>query len=224
MNNVNIPTKAAYHHGNLKQALMSAAMKELATEGLEAFSLRGVARRAGVSAPAVYRHFADKDALLVAVATQCAERLAVAMVEAVKAAPPEPLEQFRATGIATVRFAVAHPEHYRVICMPGVLDAIPEPLRAKQSAFVESQRQAIIAAQARGEIADLPLDDLMLAASSLVSGVAHAIIEGRLGKVDDTRATELAISVTGILGLGLIPRTEEIHDPYRNVTVKTKRR
>ena len=199
-------TKPAYHHGNLKQALISAAMKEIANAGISAFSLRGVARRAGVSAPAVYRHFADKDALLVEVATQCAERLAVAMVEAVKAAPPEPLEQFRATGIATVRFAVAHPEHYLMICMPGVLDAIPAPMRAKQNAFLETQRQAIIDAQARGEIADLPLDDLLLTASSLVSGLAHAIIEGRLGEVDDARATELAISATGILGLGLIPR------------------
>jgi AcrR family transcriptional regulator len=219
-----LPSKAAYHHGNLKQALISAAMKEIANDGLAAFSLRGVARRAGVSAPAVYRHFADKDALLVAVATQCAERLAIAMVEAVKAAPPEPLEQFRATGIATVRFAVAHPEHYLMICMPGVLEAIPEPLLAKQNAFLAAQRQAIIDAQARGEIADLPLDDLLLAATSLVSGVCHAIIEGRLGKVDDARATELAISVTGILGVGLIPRDEEVHDPFRNVKVKTKRR
>lgn len=217
-------TKAAYHHGNLKPALIAAAMKELAIEGLEAFSLRGVARRAGVSAPAVYRHFADKDALLVAVATQCAERLAVAMVEAVKVAPLEPLEQFRAVGIATVQFAVAHPEHYRVICMPGVLDAIPEPLRAKQNAFLENQRQMLLDAQERGEIADLPIEDLLFTATSLVAGVAHAIIEGRLGKVDDARARELAISVTGILGLGLIPRDEEVHDPYRNVKVKTKRR
>lgn len=217
-------TKAAYHHGNLKQALIAAAMKEIANDGLAAFSLRGVARRAGVSAPAVYRHFADKDALLVAVATQCAERLATAMGEAVAAAPPDPLEQFRATGIATVRFAVAHPVHYLMICMPGVLDAIPEALRAKQTTFLEAQRQAILDAQARGLIADLPLDDLLLAATSLVSGLAHAIIEGRLGKVDDARATELAISITGILGLGLIPREEEVHDPYCDLKVKTKRR
>lgn len=216
--------KAAYHHGNLKQALISAAMKEIAADGLEAFSLRGVARRAGVSAPAVYRHFADKDALLVAVATECAERLATAMVEAVSAAPPEPLEQFRATGIATVRFAVAHPEHYRVICMPGVLDAMPEALRAKQDAFLQQQRQMIIDAQARGEIADIPLDELLLAASSITAGLAQAIASGRLGKVDDARATELAISVTAILGHGLIPRAEVLHDPYRKIAVKTKRR
>ncbi|CAN5880766.1 TetR/AcrR family transcriptional regulator [soil metagenome] len=217
-------TKAAYHHGNLKQALIAAAMKEIAADGIEAFSLRGVARRAGVSAPAVYRHFADKEALLVAVATQCAERLGAVMVEAVNTAPAEPLEQFRATGIATVRFAVAHPEHYRLICMPGVLDAIPEPMRAKQKAFQDEQREKLREAQAKGLIADLPLDDLLLTAQATVSGLAHAIIEGRLGDIDDARAAELAIAVTGVLGVGLIPRDEDVADPYRKMVVRTKRR
>ncbi len=199
-------------------------MKEIAADGIEAFSLRGVARRAGVSAPAVYRHFADKEALLVAVATQCAERLGAMMVDAVKTALPEPLEQFRATGIATVRFAVAHPEHYRLVCMPGVLDAIPEPMRAKQKAFQEAQREMLREAQSKGLLADLPLEDLLLTATATVSGLAHAIIEGRLGDIDDARATELAIAVTAVLGVGLIPRGDEVPDPYRKIVVKTKRR
>ncbi len=199
-------------------------MKEITADGIEAFSLRGVARRAGVSAPAVYRHFADKEALLVAVATQCAERLAAIIVETVKSAPPEPLEQFRASGIATVRFAVAHPEHYRLVCMPGVTDAIPEPMRAKQKVFQDAQREMLRDAQARGLISDLPLDDLLLTAQATVAGLAHAIIEGRLGDIDDARATELAIAVTAVLGVGLIPRDEDVPDPYRKTVVKTKRR
>jgi AcrR family transcriptional regulator len=219
-----LPSKSAYHHGNLKPALVAAALKEIAAHGPDAFSLRGVARRAGVSAPAVYRHFADKDALLVAVASECAERLAAAMVAAVRAASADPLDQFRATGIATVRFAVAHPEHFRVIGTPGVLDAMPADLRGKQDAFVGAQRAMIADAQARGLIADLPLDDLLLAAHCSVSGLAHAIIEGRLGEVDDARATQLAIAVTSVLGVGLIPRTEDVHDPHRKIVVKPKRR
>lgn len=217
-------TKAAYHHGNLKLALIAATMKEIASHGIEGFSLRGVARRAGVSAPAVYRHFADKGAMLVAVATQCAERLGAVMVEAVNAAPPEPLEQFRATGIATVRFAVAHPEHYRLVCMPGVVDAIPEPMRAKQKAFQAAQLDMMRDAQAKGLISDLPLDDLLLTAQATVAGLAHAIIEGRLGEIDDARATELAIAVTAVLGVGLIPREEDVTDPCRKIVVKAKRR
>ncbi len=199
-------TKTAYHHGNLKPALVTAALRQIAAEGLEACSLRAVARRAGVSAPAVYRHFADKDALLAAVASQCAERLALAMNAAVAAASPEPIEQFRATGVALVRFAVAHPEHFRVMCTPGVLAALPEPLRAGQDAFLARQRQMLADAQARGELAGHSLDELILTAHVSMEGLAHAIIEGRLGHVDDARATELAIAVTNVIGFGLLPR------------------
>lgn len=210
-----MPTKATYHHGNLKPALIAAAFKELASEGLEGVSLRGVARRAGVSAPAVYRHFADKDALLVALAAECAERLAATMVAAVAAAPDDPLERFRAVGIAGVRFAVAHPEHYRALSTPGLADKIPPEQRARERAWLEAEQRGLAAAQARGQIAKFPLDELMLAANSMMKGLANTIIEGRLGEVDDARATELAIAVTGVLGHGLVPRDKPVVDPRR---------
>ncbi len=199
--------RTAYHHGNLKQALVAAALRQIASEGLEACSLRAVASRAGVSAPAVYRHFADKEALIAAVATECAERLAAAMAEAVARAADAPLEKFRATGIAVVRFAVAHPEHFRVMCVPGVLAAVPDVMREHHEAFLAGQRVMIADAQARGGIAELPLDALILAAHSLMNGLAHAIVEGRLGHIDDARATELATAVTEVFAVGLLPRT-----------------
>lgn len=208
-------TKASYHHGNLKAALIAAAFKELASEGLEGVSLRGVARRAGVSAPAVYRHFADKEALLVAIAAECAERLAATMVAAVAEAPEDPLERFRAVGIALVRFAVAHPEHFRALSTPGLADKIPEEQRARERAWQEAERRGLEVAQARGQIATFPLDELMLAANSMMMGLAHAIIEGRLGDIDDARATELATAVTGVLGHGLMPRDNPVIDPRR---------
>ncbi|MGE5186487.1 MAG: TetR/AcrR family transcriptional regulator [Acidobacteriota bacterium] len=216
-------TKTAYHHGNLKPALVTAALRQIAAEGLEACSLRAVARRAGVSAPAVYRHFADKDALLAAVASQCAERLASAMNAAVAAAPPAPLEQFRATGVALVRFAVAHPEHFRVMSTPGVLAALPEPLRAGQDAFLARQRAMLAGAQARGELASHSLDALILAAHVSMAGLAHAIVEGRLGDIDDARATELAIAVTNVLGFGLLPRAATA-DRARDGSRRSRRR
>ncbi|MDB4960401.1 MAG: Transcriptional regulator, TetR family protein [Myxococcales bacterium] len=208
-------TKAAYHHGNLKAALITAALRELAHEGPEGISLRGVARRAGVSAPAVYRHFEDKEDLLGAVAAECADRLADAMVAAVAAAPADPLEKFRAVGVALVRFAVAHPEHFRALSMPGLADKTPPEQRAKQQAWERAQMQGLAAAQAAGMIAAFPLDALMLAANSTIMGLAHAIIEGRLGEVDDARATELAIAVTGVLGHGLMPRETPVTDPRK---------
>jgi len=210
-----LPTKAAYHHGNLKAALVTAAFKELASEGLDGITLRGVARRAGVSAPAVYRHFADKEALLVALAAECAERLGASMVAAMEAAPADPLERFRANGIALVRFAVAYPEHFRALSTPGLADKIPAEQKARERAFLDTERKNLEEAQASGVIAPFPLDELMLAANSAMMGLAHAIIQGRLGAVDDARATELAIAVTGVLGHGLIPRTDDVIDPRR---------
>lgn len=223
MNNVNIPAKTAYHHGNLKPALIAAALKEVAHEGPDGFSLRGVARRAGVSAPAVYRHFADKEALLVAVAAECSERLGATMTAAVAAAPKDdPLEKFRAIGIAIVQFAVAHPEHFRALGIPGLSARLPPEQRAKQEQMIAGERRMLAAAQQAGAMVDLPLDDVMLAASCAMSGLAHAIIEGRLGPVDADRATELATAVTRVLGFGLVPRDVDVTDPRTKSKVRAK--
>ncbi|MBA3464305.1 MAG: TetR/AcrR family transcriptional regulator [Deltaproteobacteria bacterium] len=206
--------KSAYHHGNLKPALIAAALKEIAHEGPEKFSLRGVARRAGVSAPAVYRHFKDKDDLLAAVAADCYERFGDAIVASAEQAPPDdPLEQFRATGIAVVQFAVAHPEHYRAMNAPGLYERMPAEQRAAQEGFVAAQRESLAAAQAAGKIANLPLDDILLTATTAITGLAHAIIEGRLGDVDAKRATQLATAVTKVLGVGFWPREKNPIDP-----------
>ena len=117
--------KRAYHHGNLRPALIKAALKAIALDGPDRFTLRDVARRAGVSAPAVYRHFESKDALLAAVAADAAERIGTIMADAVANAPDDPIERFRATGIAYVRFAVAHPEHFRALNLPSVRQQTP---------------------------------------------------------------------------------------------------
>lgn len=215
-----MPTKAAYHHGNLKTALIAAGLKEIAQHGIEGFSLRGVARRAGVSAAAVYRHFADKDDLVAAMAMEAWERLMAMIADQVAKAPSEPLEQFRANGVSIVRFAVAHPEHFRVICIPHAFERAPADFRAKWAAAEAANKQALADAQAQGVIAQMPLEQLMLAANSLVMGLAHQIIEGRLGDVDDARATELANAATQVLGVGLIPRDDDTRDPTLGKTVK----
>jgi AcrR family transcriptional regulator len=84
----------------------------------EAMSLRAVAQRVGVSVPSIYLHFADKQALLVAVCEEVFEQLHVALKEA-DADAPNPWEALRAQGIAYVQFALANPEHYRIVMMAG---------------------------------------------------------------------------------------------------------
>lgn len=199
-------TRKAYHHGNLRSALIAAALKEVAKLGPDGFSLRGVARRAGVSAPAVYRHFADKDALLAAVAAECWERIGAALTAAIAAAPDDALERFRATGVAYVTFAVEHPAHFRALAVPGLFEKMPPEVRERVTAWGAAQRASLAQAQERGEVAPIPLDDIMLAASSLTHGIATQIVEGKFGKVDVARARELALAATAVFGLGIVPR------------------
>lgn len=214
MNNVNIPKKQ-YHHGNLREALIKAGMRAVAEDGPDGFSLRGIATRAGVTPPAVYRHFADKDELLSAIAEECLERYAATIDAAVAAEDGNSLARFRAVGIATVRFAVAHPEHFRAMTVPGLFSRLSEETRAQMDAWKEQQRQQILAGQAAGEIADIPVDELLLTANAVVHGLAHMIVEGQLGHVDAARAKQLAIAVTAALGVGFVPRDTPPGDPMR---------
>ena len=203
---------------------MTAALREIAIAGPDAFSLRGVARRAGVSAPAVYRHFKDKEDLLAAVAAECSDRIGALMREAVAHAPDDPLAQFRATGIAYVQFAVAHPAHFRALSVPGLFERTPVEQLERQVAWQANQRAALARAQAEGKIAALPLDDILLAASSLVHGLAQLIVEGKLGKVSEARARELAITVTGVTVLGFLPREGSFEDPLAATLPKSPKK
>src|SRR5271169_3639688 len=103
-----------YHHGNLREALLQGAVRVVAELGPAAFTLREVARRAGVSHNAPYRHFRDKDALLAAVAAQGFRELTVAMREAGER-QLKPLDKLKQSGLAYVAFAVRRPEHFTVM-------------------------------------------------------------------------------------------------------------
>lgn len=205
MNNVNIP-KRQYHHGNLREALLKAGIRAIAEDGPDGFSLRDVAKRAGVTPPAVYRHFPDKDALLAAIAAECSQRLAATVSESLVAAKGGSLDRFRQIGIAYVQFAAANPEHFRAMTVPGLLQRLPRAERDEMDTWVQAQRRDLEAGKAAGEIGDIDVDELLLTANSLVHGLAHSIVEGRLGHVDAKRARELATAVTGVLGVGLLPR------------------
>ncbi len=100
----------SYHHGNLKQALVAAAREQLAEHGVASLNLRALARGLGVTHPAVYRHFKDKDALLEAVA----EEGFIELTERLQAASAVPSED-HADGLehmasAYIEFALDHPE------------------------------------------------------------------------------------------------------------------
>jgi AcrR family transcriptional regulator len=104
-----------YHHANLRAALIEAGLAILAEEGGAALTLRAAARRVGVSHSAPYRHFADQEALLAAIAQEGFDALTAQVEEAserFRASPPQRLEE---ACMAYVRFARTHPNHLRVM-------------------------------------------------------------------------------------------------------------
>jgi len=112
--------RSAYHHGNLRAALVEAATVLLEDRGPLGVTLRGAARRAGVSQTAPYRHFPDKGALLAAVAEQGFRRLARAMTRAAGQQETDPARALEAMAVALIGFAAAHGAHYRLMCGPAV--------------------------------------------------------------------------------------------------------
>ncbi len=116
----------SYHHGDLRSALVSAAVARVEEVGAEHVSLRAVAAEVGVSPSAAYHHFADKDALLGEVAVQGLSQLVVAVSAEVEAIPAGTKEaarlRFRAAGQAYVSFALSHPQLFRVAFSPYCLD------------------------------------------------------------------------------------------------------
>jgi AcrR family transcriptional regulator len=194
--------RRTYHHGNLRRALLDEALATIQAEGVDALTLRGIGGRLGVSSTALYRHFADKRALLGAVATEgfraLREQLVAAWEEGGRGR-----EASGAMGVAYVRFAVANPSHYRVMFSRFV---DPEPQEAELAAEAGGAFQAlvdaVVALQREGIVRD---DDPMLVARfvwSVVHGVATLAIDGQLpepGGVEELTQYALERLGTGIV-------------------------
>jgi AcrR family transcriptional regulator len=201
--------RAAYHHGDLRRALIAAGLDLAAERGLEEFSLREVARRAGVSTAAPYWHFPDRDALLAAIAADCAARWLEAMRASVKdLRPDDALQRLQATGIAHVRFAVENPEHFRVMEMPWIRERMPRDVRDEITKFYDEEGARLVEAQRRGILAPMPLELLKLATRSLVNGLAFLMIsdDPQVQGITPDKAVDVARQVTRVFGLGLLPR------------------
>ncbi|GAA1883181.1 TetR/AcrR family transcriptional regulator [Lapillicoccus jejuensis] len=119
------PARATYHHGNLREALVEAGLELTRAGGPSALVLRDVTRRVGVSPNAAYRHFADRDALLAAVAAAIQEGMVARMQSARggRRAPPDPVRALRAVGLGYVDFALAEPGWFETAF--GMSSALP---------------------------------------------------------------------------------------------------
>ena len=177
------PKKTAYHHGDLRRALVEEATRVVEREGHEAVKVREIARALSVSAAAPFRHFEDRTDLLRAVALE-AERMACALsAEEAMRVGDDPLLRFRAEGLAFIRFALRHPRLFALRTLPE-MHVAPRDATDDDRAFLEGQRAMTLdnirAAQARGQVA--PGDPALyeLAGAALTYDLAHLYVDGFL--------------------------------------------
>jgi AcrR family transcriptional regulator len=129
-------TEKAYHHGDLRNALVTAGLEVLREQGAEALNLREVARKAGVSHAAPYRHFADKEALIAAIATDGFRKLEAHLRKSNDSRKRTTSSRLVALGQAYVQFALKHVDHFRVMfILHRERDAYPELHIASKACF-----------------------------------------------------------------------------------------
>lgn len=203
--------RAQYHHGDLRNALLSTATELARADGPQAVSLREVARRNGVSPSAAYRHFADQSSLVGAVAVrvllELAARMRADVASVAGAVEPTPdavalaLSRFRAVGLAYVDFARTRPGLFRTAYAPGVVlpeahdPALPDhPQRVLGEVLDELVDLGLLASEQRrhGEVA----------AWAGVHGTAVLLLDGVLGSAAD-EPQPLIDAVLEMIGTGL---------------------
>jgi AcrR family transcriptional regulator len=168
--------KSGYHHGELRRALLDAGIAAIDKHGVDALNLRELAIRAGVSSGAPYHHFADREALLAAIAQEGFGYLEAAMIRERDAAPDDAASRLTALGRAYVSFATAHRGHFRVMFRG---DLIGELVEAKPRAF-QLLWNAMEDCQRSGVAPAGDLQPLVLTAWSAVHGLATLWIDGAL--------------------------------------------
>jgi AcrR family transcriptional regulator len=169
----------SYHHGDLRQSLIDAAIALIQEGQMAQVSLREVSRRVGVSHNAPYRHFQDRDALLSAVSEQGFQRLQVATEQALVGTPVDGATRLNAIGYAYIQFALNNPAYYRVMfslqndcqgedlqrAMKGAFGVLVDVIQSGQESGVFRAAEALLMAEA---------------AWAYVHGIAMLGIDGQL--------------------------------------------
>ncbi|MER6157195.1 TetR/AcrR family transcriptional regulator [Streptomyces sp. NPDC001868] len=181
-----------YHHGDLRRAILHAALDAIATDGPSALSLRDLARRAGVSHAAPAHHFKDRTGLLTAIAAEGHTLLAATLAEA---------GDLRDAGVRYVRFAREHPAHFQVMFRPELLREDDLELTTARALSRERLRTAVTGARP-GTLDPVGADPRLagIAAWSLSHGFATLLLSGNLtGVVGDQDPEEVFRTATELL-------------------------
>jgi AcrR family transcriptional regulator len=190
-----------YHHGDLRNALIQAGLELLSEGGAQELDLRKVARRAGVSHAAPYRHFTDKQALIAAINEEGFHMLAERIRSTLRQVPDEPVEQLLGVALAYVRFAQENPWLMREMFSGITIERESfESLHTASKSVYRLYAEVIRSGQERGKIVDGDPTALAGVLWSVLHGLAMLIIENQMrpyadGPEGTERVTRYTIEV-----------------------------
>jgi AcrR family transcriptional regulator len=175
-----------YHHGNLREALIDAALRMTREHGAESVSVREVAKRAGVSSGAPFRHFPSRTALMTAVAEQAMSRFRAEIVRALdEVSDAAPMHRFRALGTAYMRWVIRNPEHFEVISNRALIDFEGSESLRRDNHEIRALMEELLHEQHHD--ARLRADDIKsisFAARALAYGLARMYVDGHFRQWD----------------------------------------
>lgn len=194
----------SYHHGNLRKELLDRAARVIADQGIEALSLRALARDLGVSHAAPSRHFKDRTALLAALATEGHNKMREALTKAADAAGDDPIARYNALGRETARFSIQNPAYFQAIEHPDVSRYSDDALQQSMDEYLTFVHEAAAEAQKAGWHPDKDLDVLNLFSVAGAMGTARLMVHSHRR---DTHSEEELIALTEQVIDLIIPRT-----------------
>lgn len=212
-----------YHHGDLRRSLIQAGSKLIEEKGLAGLSLREVARVAGVSHTAPYRHFQDKADLLAAIAQVGFEKLTDEAGSAARRHTRDPQQQFVAASVQYILFGVRHPRTFHLL-FGGVINMRSAPRTLKEASWAAFQLVETIInnGKAAGVFHDRDTMELAVTTWSSIHGLAQLISGGYLARL---AATERQVEMLGkmvcqrILSGILTPEARSVADKTNQIQI-----
>jgi AcrR family transcriptional regulator len=196
------PPPKPYHHGDLRRVLVEAALGLVEEEGAESLSVREVARRAGVSPGAPFRHFESREALIAAVAGEAQRRFRAEIDAALAEAPAaDPLARFRCLGLAYLRWAMHNPTHFEIISSGRTFNHDRATELSRDNAELIGEIERLLAeAFAGGQLRVTDLKNVQIAGRALVYGFARMNIDGHfprwgIAEADAGRTAEAVVDL-----------------------------
>lgn len=197
----------SYHHGDLRQALVSSGLELIEKEGTEALSVREVARRAGVSSAAPFRHFPSRTALMTAIAEEAMRRFHAEFAKAQEKAPKDdPLARFRAIGIAYLRWAFRNPTHFQILSDRTLFDFEgATELRRRDEEIRSAMEEAVKTAIDKGQLRSADARLLHLTGRALVYGLSRMQVDGHMPRwgIGENEAQKMAEAALDLFAAGL---------------------